>query len=83
MIDYGARRIERPRYDLLATKLRPGDIYTHVLLRPARRAGSETGKASKALLIGRQRGIYFDGGPWRWVLFVDGRHSCHAGWISA
>jgi len=29
MIDYGARRIERPLYDLLATKLRPGDIYTH------------------------------------------------------
>ena len=30
MIDYGSRRIERPLYELLEQKLRPGDIYTHM-----------------------------------------------------
>jgi predicted amidohydrolase len=31
MIDFGARRIERPIYKLFADYLRPGDIYTHAL----------------------------------------------------
>ena len=62
MIDYGSRRSERPLYDLLATKLRPGDIYTHCYSGLRGEQDPETGKASKAMLIGRQRGIYFDVG---------------------
>jgi dihydroorotase len=74
MIDYGARRIERPLYDLLATKLRPGDIYTHCYSGLRGEQDPETGKASKALLIGRQRGIYFDvghgGGSFSWTVAI-------------
>jgi dihydroorotase len=74
MIDYGARRIERPLYDLLATKLRPGDIYTHCFSGLRGEQDPQTGKASKALLIGRQRGIYFDvghgGGSFSWTVAI-------------
>ena len=74
MIDYGSRRIERPLYDLLATKLRPGDIYTHCFSGLRGEQDPETGKASKALLIGRQRGIYFDvghgGGSFSWTVAI-------------
>src|ERR1700761_1623016 len=44
MIDYGSRRIERPLYDLLATKLRPGDIYTHCYSGLRGEQDPETGK---------------------------------------
>jgi dihydroorotase len=62
MIDYGSRRIERPLYDLLATYLRPGDIYTHAFSGHRGEQDSTTLKASAAMLIGRKRGIYFDAG---------------------
>src|SRR6201996_4669441 len=74
MIDYGARRIERPLYDLLSEKLRPGDIYTHCYSGLRGEQDPETGKASKALLIGRQRGLYFDvghgGGSFSWTVAI-------------
>ena len=74
MIDYGARRKERPLYDLLATKLRPGDIYTHCYSGLRGEQDPETGKASKAMLVGRQRGIYFDvghgGGSFAWTVAI-------------
>lgn len=74
MIDYGSRRIERPLYDLLSTKLRPGDIYTHAYSGLRGEQDPETGKASKAMLIGRQRGIYFDvghgGGSFAWTVAI-------------
>ncbi|HMD19316.1 MAG TPA: amidohydrolase/deacetylase family metallohydrolase [Alloacidobacterium sp.] len=74
MIDYGSRRAERPLYDLLATKLRPGDIYTHCYSGLRGEQDPETGKASKAMLIGRQRGIYFDvghgGGSFAWTVAI-------------
>src|SRR6201994_43908 len=74
MIDYGARRIERPLYDLLTEKLRPGDIYTHCYSGLRGEQDPETGKASKALLIGRQRGIYCDvghgGGSFSWTVAI-------------
>jgi dihydroorotase len=74
MIDYGARRIERPLYDLLATKLRPGDIYTHCYSGLRGEQDPVTGKASKAMLVGRQRGIYFDvghgGGSFSWTVAI-------------
>lgn len=74
MIDYGARRIERPLYGLLSEKLRPGDIYTHCYSGLRGEQDSTTGKASKAMLIGRQRGIYFDvghgGGSFAWTVAI-------------
>ncbi|QNI30588.1 amidohydrolase/deacetylase family metallohydrolase [Alloacidobacterium dinghuense] len=74
MIDYGSRRIERPLYDLLSQKLRPGDIYTHCYSGLRGEQDPETGKASKALLVGRQRGIYFDvghgGGSFAWTVAI-------------
>jgi dihydroorotase len=74
MIDYGARRIERPLYELLSVKLRPGDIYTHCYSGLRGEQDSVTGKASKAMLIGRQRGIYFDvghgGGSFAWTVAI-------------
>ena len=62
MIDYGARRPERPLYDLLATHLRKGDIYTHAFSGHRGEQDPNTLKASDALVIGRKRGIYFDAG---------------------
>ncbi|QNI35611.1 amidohydrolase/deacetylase family metallohydrolase [Edaphobacter albus] len=62
MIDYGARRPERPLYDLLATHLRKGDIYTHAFSGHRGEQDPKTLKASDAMLIGRKRGIYFDAG---------------------
>lgn len=74
MIDYGSRRVERPLYDLLAAKLRPGDIYTHEYSGLRGEQDPETGKASKAMLVGRERGIYFDvghgGGSFAWSVAV-------------
>src|SRR5215813_6008091 len=74
MIDYGSRRSERPLYDLLASKLRPGDIYTHCYSGLRGEQDPETGKASKAMLVGRQRGIYFDvghgGGSFAWTVAI-------------
>jgi dihydroorotase len=74
MIDYGTRRPERPLYDLLATKLRPGDIYTHCYSGLRGEQDPETGKASAAMLIGRKRGIYFDvghgGGSFAWTVAI-------------
>ena len=70
MIDYGARRIERPLYDLLATHLRPGDIYTHMYSGLRGELDTKTNGPSAAMLIGRKRGIYFDvghgGGSFAW-----------------
>lgn len=74
MIDYGARRPERPLYDLLASKLRPRDIYTHAYSGLRGEQDPSTGKASQAMIVGRQRGIYFDvghgGGSFDWSVAI-------------
>lgn len=74
MIDYGSRRVERPLYDLLASKLRPGDIYTHEYSGLRGEQDAVTGKASKGMIVGRQRGIYFDvghgGGSFDWRVAI-------------
>jgi dihydroorotase len=62
MIDYGSRRIERPLYQLLEEKLRPGDIYTHMYGGGRGEQDSTTGGPGKGMWEGRQRGIYFDVG---------------------
>jgi dihydroorotase len=62
MIDYGARRSERPISELFATHLRPGDIYTHMYSGLRGEQDSVTGLASAGMLIARKRGIYMDVG---------------------
>ena len=62
MIDYGANRIERPLFDLLTKYLRPGDIYTHTYSGLRGEQDSMTLLPQKGLLLGRERGIYFDAG---------------------
>jgi dihydroorotase len=72
MIDYGARRIERPLLELVSTHLRPGDIYTHCFSGLRGEQNPETGLASEALLVMRKRGIYCDvghgGGSFAWTV---------------
>ena len=74
MIDFGSKRAERPLYDLLATKLRPGDIYTHAYSGLRGEQDPQSEKASRAMLTGRERGIYFDvghgGGSFAWSVAI-------------
>jgi dihydroorotase len=73
MVDYGAKRMERPLYDLLTKVLRPGDIYTHCFS-GLRGEQDDSGGPSKAMIDGRQRGIIFDaghgGGSFAWRVAV-------------
>jgi dihydroorotase len=73
MIDYGAKRMERPLYDLLTKVLRPGDIYTH-MYSGLRGEQDDSGGPSKAMIEGRQRGVIFDvghgGGSFLWRVAV-------------
>jgi len=72
MIDYGARRIERPLLELVSTHLRPGDIYTHCFSGLRGEQDPQTGLASQALLVMKKRGIYCDvghgGGSFAWTV---------------
>ncbi len=72
MIDYGARRIERPLLDLVSSHLRPGDIYTHCFSGLRGEQNPNTGGPSEALLVMRKRGIYCDvghgGGSFAWTV---------------
>ena len=62
MIDFGARRIERPLYKLLEDVLRPGDIYTHAFSGERGEQDFATGGPGRGMREGRARGIYFDVG---------------------
>ncbi len=72
MIDYGARRIERPLLELVSTHLRPGDIYTHCFSGLRGEQNPQTGGPSEALLVMKKRGIYCDvghgGGSFAWTV---------------
>ncbi len=72
MVDFGARRIERPLSELVATHLRPGDIYTHCFSGLRGEQNPQTGGPSEALLVMRKRGIYCDvghgGGSFAWTV---------------
>ncbi len=72
MIDYGARRIERPLLQLVSTHLRPGDIYTHCFSGLRGEQDPNTGGPSEALKVMKQRGIYCDvghgGGSFAWTV---------------
>jgi len=62
MVDFGARRVERPLYLLLEEKLRPGDIYTHAFSGERGEQDLATGGPGRGMREGRARGIYFDVG---------------------
>ncbi len=74
MIDYGARRIERPLSELLERVLRPGDIYTHMYSGHRGEQDSQTGGPGKGMREGRARGVIFDvgngSGSFSWAVAV-------------
>ena len=61
MVDFGARRDERPLSELVMKKLRPNDIYTHVYS-GIRGEQDPSGKVNPALWEARKRGVLFDVG---------------------
>jgi len=69
MVDFGRDFPQRRLEELLTTKLRAGDIYTHVYS-GLRRELTPEGHANPGLAIGRRRGILFDvghgGGSFAW-----------------
>ena len=72
MVDFGNDHSERPLYDLLTKKLRPGDIYTHCY--SGLRHELVDGKVNPGMIEGRQRGVIFDvghgGGSFAWRIAV-------------
>lgn len=73
MVDFGANKPERPLAELVTTKLRPGDIYTHVYS-GLRNELDRPGHLNPALWEGRKRGVIFDvghgGGSFLWRVAV-------------
>jgi dihydroorotase len=61
MVDFGADKPERPLTELLRSKLRPGDIYTHCFS-GLRHELDDSGKLNAAMADGRRRGVFFDVG---------------------
>jgi dihydroorotase len=60
-VDFGSRRPERPLAELVTSKLRPGDIYTH-MYSGIRGEQDPSGKVNPALWEARKRGVLFDVG---------------------
>jgi dihydroorotase len=73
MVDFGSNKPERPIRELYLSKLRPGDIYTHVYS-GLRNELEAPGRINPALVEGRKRGIIFDvghgGGSFLWRVAV-------------
>ena len=69
MVDFGANTPERPLAELVMSKLRPGDIYTHVYS-GLRNELDRPGHLNPALPEARNRGVVFDvghgGGSFLW-----------------
>lgn len=61
MVDFGSRKPERPLSELVTSKLRAGDIYTH-MYSGLRGEQDSSGKVNPALWDGRKRGVLFDVG---------------------
>ena len=61
MVDFGSRKPERPLSELVTSKLRPGDIYTH-MYSGLRGEQEPSGKVNAALWEARKRGVLFDVG---------------------
>jgi dihydroorotase len=77
MVDFGTDHPERPLYDLLTKKLRPGDIYTHCYSGLRHELDGE-GRVNRGMIEGRQRGVIFDvghgGGSFAWRIAVPAIH---------
>jgi dihydroorotase len=73
MVDFGNDHPERPLADLVAKKLRPGDIYTHCYS-GLRHELTDDGKVNPGMIEGRKRGVIFDvghgGGSFAWRIAV-------------
>jgi dihydroorotase len=73
MVDFGRAFPEKSLAALLTTKLRPGDIYTHVYSGLRGELGTDD-HANPALFEGRRRGVFFDvghgGGSFTWRVAV-------------
>jgi dihydroorotase len=73
MVDFGANRKERPMSELVTSKLRPGDIYTHCYS-GLRDEVDESGRVNPAMFAARKRGVIFDvghgGGSFAWRVAV-------------
>jgi dihydroorotase len=73
MVDFGQAYHDRSLADLLGSKLRAGDIYTHVYS-GLRGELDPSGHANQALTLGRRRGVLFDvghgGGSFVWRVAV-------------
>ena len=61
MVDFGFFKRERPYYQLVGEKMRPGDISTHVFRGPVPSVDAD-GKVMPFMLAARERGILFDTG---------------------
>jgi len=61
MVDFGYFRRERPYYQLVGEKLRPGDISTHCFRGPVPCVGAD-GRVLPYLAEARRRGVLFDVG---------------------
>jgi dihydroorotase len=61
MVDFGFFKKERPYWQLVTERLRPGDISTHMYRSPVPMIG-EDGKLYPYLLEARRRGVKFDVG---------------------
>ena len=75
IVDFGGNvKAGRSLSDLLTKYFRPGDIYTHMYGGRRGEQDPETKGPSKAMLDGRQRGVYFDvghgGSSFRWATAV-------------
>jgi dihydroorotase len=74
MVDFGTDWPQRPLYDLLTKKLRPGDIYTHMYSGLRHEQDPVTKGPQKGMIEGRARGIIFDtgtgGGSFKWSLAI-------------
>ena len=60
MVDFGDNKPERPLAELLTSKLRPGDIYTHCY--SGNRDELVSGKVNPGMWEGQKRGVIFDVG---------------------
>lgn len=61
VVDVGYFRRERPYYEMVTSKLRPGDMATHMFRAPIPFLGPE-GRLLNYLHLARQRGVLFDVG---------------------
>ena len=73
MVDFGTDHPERPLAELVTSKLRPGDIYTHCYSGLRHELGPD-GKVNPGMIQGRKRGVIFDvghgGGSFAWRIAV-------------